>query len=163
LVAALFNQPFLAGYAVATPFIIEYENYDIVKSPLGTFRTLAICLPDHATIKSKQTDALYQSIDWQGFGERDLVIVEIRKQTAHAIREHQRGKLIPRNIILERNGDKKIGAIARCENKLEYVLIGKDQTQKRRWNLFPSRDSLYSTIDAMPMRRYEMKQRAGKN
>jgi len=96
-----------------------------------------MCEPDNIIPKSK---ALHTSIDWDGFEERDLVIVELGTDKTS-----------------------RLAKIARCDNKLEYVLIGKDQTQKRRWNLFPSNDELYSLIDAMPMRRYEMRQRAGKN
>lgn len=53
----------------------------------------------------------------------------------------------------------RLESITRCENALEYVLIGKDETQKNRWYLFPSENDLFQVIDAMPMRRFEMRQR----
>ena len=130
---------------------------------------LAICLPDHATVKSKQADQLFAAIDWQGFEERDLVIVEIRKYSAHVVKEHSRGMSVPRykTSFSERytvgSRSKGLSEITKCENKLEYVLIGKDETQKKRWTLFPSNDDLYALIDAMPMRRFEMRQQKETN
>jgi len=103
---------------------------------LGQNRILVICEPDNNAPESKQS----VSVDRDGFEDRDLIIIKIGKGKSH-----------------------RLARIARCENKLEYVLIGKDTTQKQRWDLFPSNDELYSLIDAMPMRRYEMRQRAGKN
>jgi len=101
---------------------------------------LVICKSDHLATTKESSAAFYASIDWKGFEERDLVVAETVKSKAD-----------------------RLTKIAGCENKLEYVLIGKDQTQKRRWNLLPSNDELYSLIDAMPMRRFEMRQRRGKN
>jgi len=41
---------------------------------------------------------------------------------------------------------------------VEYVLIGKDGGEKRRWQDSLPRGELFDTIDAMPMRQYEMRQ-----
>jgi len=98
---------------------------------LGQNRILVICDLDDIAPEYKQSVLG----DRDGFEERDLVIVKIGKDKSH-----------------------RLARIARCENKLEYVLIGKDQTQKMRWDLFPPKNELYSLIDAMPMRRYEMRE-----
>lgn len=82
-----------------------------------------------------------QQIDWAGYEERHITIVEIK---------HTK---LP---------DSRIGGIAQCNNKREYVLIGKDQTRKKRWDEYPTNDDLYATIDAMPMRRVEMRQQMEK-
>jgi len=152
---------------LAKPFEIDEPKFS--HSPLGEQRLLVICLPESATIKSKLSDPLYASLDWPGFEERDLSILEFRKYSSHLISEHPKKDPVPRAIVSQwghyatGSEHKKISKIAKCQNKLEYVLIGKDETQKRRWSLFPSDDDLYSIIDAMPMRRYEMRQRADKN
>lgn len=151
---------------MAKPFDMDEPNFS--PSPLGEQRVLVICLPESVTIESKLADPLYASIDWHGFKERDLEILEFRKQTSHLVKEHLRAKPVPRALVTHlwyytAESHKKIGIIANCENKLEYVLIGKDGTQKRRWNLFPSNDELYSLIDAMPMRRFEMRNKRNGN
>ena len=98
---------------------------------MGQNRILVICDLDDIAPEYKQSVLG----DRDGLEERDLVIVNIGKGKSH-----------------------RLARIARCENKLEYVLIGKDQTQKMRWDLFPPKNELYSLIDAMPMRRYEMRE-----
>ena len=151
--------------ASAKPFDFEFSKPEYVANPLGKDRVLVICLPEPVTIESRLADPLYVSIDWQGFEERDLVIVEIRKSSAHVLKEHDREGAVARYLTSfserYRDGSRKKGLkeIAQCENKLEYILIGKDQTPKRRWDLFPSNDELYTLIDDMPMRRIEMRQR----
>ena len=155
---------FCTGLAYAAPFQID-EPEPWAKNPLGKSSILAVCLPDHATIKSKQANPLYASIDWKGFSERDLVILEMRKASAHIVSKHDKGDRVPRYVTTfsQRNrvGSKSKGldVIAACENKLEYVLIGKDTGVKMRWDLFPPNNELYALIDAMPMRRFEMRQR----
>lgn len=174
------NQTFLRSFtiivalmssatAAAKPFDVEFGEQKLTESPLGNSRILVICLPDHATIESKQADPLYMSIDWSGFEERDLVIVEMRNYSAHVVKEHFKGIAVPRYKIpysgryIAGTGSTGVGLASRCDNKLEYVLIGKDGTQKRRWDLFPSNSDLYTIIDAMPMRRFEMRQQKEKN
>ena len=147
---------------MAKPFEMDEPKFS--PSPLGERRVLVICLPESAIIESKLADPLYASIDWNGFKERDLEILEFRKRTSHLVKEHRRAEPVPRLLVTHAwyhttESHKKIGTITKCENKLEYVLIGKDGTQKKRWNLFPSNDELYSLIDAMPMRQFEMRER----
>ena len=112
----------------ASPFSPELD------APLGEDRILVICSPDDIAIKSQQ-------IDWAGYEERHITIVEVRQ-----------GKL----------QNSRIRDIAQCDNKREYILIGKDQTRKKRWDEYPTNDDLYATIDAMPMRRFEMRQKMEK-
>ena len=82
----------------------------------------------------------YTSVDWAGYEERDLIIVHIGQDKTH-----------------------RLSRIASCENKREFVLVGKDQTPKRRWDSFPSNEALYSLIDVMPMRRFEMRNKRENN
>ena len=150
---------------MAKPFNLGEPKFS--PNPFGEQRVLVICFPESATIESSLADPLYTSIDWDGFKERDLVILEFRKQTSHLVKEHRRAEPVPRALITHAwyyttESHEKISAVTKCENKLEYVLIGKDATQKKRWNLFPSNDDLYSTIDAMLMRRFEVRQKADK-
>ena len=151
---------------MAKPFNLDEPKFS--PSPLGEQRVLVICLPESATIESSLTDPFYTSIDWDGFKERDLEILEFRKQTSHLVKEHRRAEAVPRALVTHAwyhttESHKKIGTTTKCDNKLEYVLIGKDKTVKKRWGLFPSNDDLYSTIDAMPMRQIEIRNKRNSN
>ncbi len=136
-------------------------------NPLGEQRILVVCLPDTATIESKLTNPLYSSIDWSGFKERDLVILEFRKYTSHIVSEHRRKEIVPRALTTHswyyESDHAKMMTLTRCKNKIEYVLIGKDTGVKMRWDLFPPNDELYELIDSMPMRRFEMRKQKEKN
>ena len=49
--------------------------------------------------------------------------------------------------------------IVNCTDKKEFVLIGKDTGVKKRWEDTLPISDLFQTIDAMPMRQYEMRTR----
>lgn len=118
-------------------------------------RILAVCLPETHDINTAELNAFYSSIDWAAFDERHLSVVEVRKNTLHVKNIHYAENTITRNRVMTR--ETKIRDVTLCNDDMEFVLIGKDRTAKKRWNSFMRLKDIYATIDAMPMRQYEMK------
>ncbi|MEP4050678.1 MAG: DUF4174 domain-containing protein [Litorimonas sp.] len=96
-----------------------------------------------------------QKNDPEKFEDRDIAMVEIKNGSATFVSANQSGKfhftpLADAEALVRRTA---------CNNDKEFVLIGKDTGVKQRWkNTLPLQE-LYSAIDAMPMRQYEMKTR----
>lgn len=124
-------------------------------------RILAVCLPETRDIMTEKKNNFYSSIDWEAFDERHLIVVEVQKNTRYAQNIHYSENVITRNRVMTRKT--RIRDITRCNEDLEFVLIGKDSTEKKRWNNFMPLEDIYMTIDAMPMRRFEMMQKTEKN
>ncbi|WP_371398265.1 DUF4174 domain-containing protein [Fretibacter rubidus] len=113
-------------------------------SPLGHSRILASCA-------AKPLDAIAPTMNWPGFQERDLVLVVFRDQKAYIQNKNDGLELISDPTML------RYGKALTCERFDEFMLIGKDRGPKRRWlNTVPIQE-LFQTIDAMPMRQYEMR------
>ena len=93
------------------------------------------------------------TIDWAGFAERDLVFV-IQK-TDRVIGLSEEGTFeVPLKLPLVNNTS--------C-NSADFILIGKDGSAKKTWMKTVPIEALFSTIDAMPMRRFEMRQKRKNN
>lgn len=90
-------------------------------------------------------------MDWNGFAERDLVVVSVRDGDAHLINEAGQSSLIIDKIMT------KIGAALFCGKGADFLLIGKDRGPKRQWRENVPIEEFFDTIDAMPMRQYEMR------
>ena len=147
----------LSPFVFAGPLSASATEGQIYKAanPLGENRILAVCVPEENTsIESK-----YSVMDWDGFNERDLVIVEVGHKTTDRVIFDDRLELMILNPIADKRASIRLTSIASCGEALEFVLIGKDQGVKQRWDNFPSFKTLYSIIDAMPMRRFEMRQK----
>ena len=123
--------------------------------PLGVHRLLILCL----LASSENTSQIYESTSWESFAERDLHYIELRPDAAYTVKPETDVKL---TRVLHRS-DKALRAEADCKNEFEFVLIGNDGTQKRRWAGLMSSDDLFETIDAMPFRQFEMRQQAKRN
>ena len=115
---------------------------------LGEDRLLVIC-----------NDALLPSeIDWDGFAERDLIILESSGRYVNYLYKDK--SEVPARVLLR--SSKRFQEIVACSDASEFILIGKDTGVKKRWeDTLPIHD-LFQTIDAMPMRQYEMRTR-GRN
>ena len=96
-----------------------------------------------------------QPMDWPGFAERDLLLFDLTHTDLHFISVPARGPV-------SENEAKQVIRMSDCGADDKYVLIGKDGGVKRRWTGKMSIDELFQTIDAMPMRQYEMRTR-GRN
>ena len=153
----LFSALFYSGPLSASPS--NGSSLDVDLTSLEDSRIFAICVPTHNT----KADKLYSTIDWDGFGERDLVIIEVQNNAANIVTSDDKLKLTLRSRATNNFSDRSIMPIIQCGERLEFVLIGKDKTVKQRWNNFPSFGTLYALIDAMPIRRFEMRQQKEKN
>lgn len=106
-----------------------------------------------------QTDifaGMPEDIDWAGLAERDLLLFEVTETNVRVV--YYSDWEIHRQEVPQ-NGDELILEMSDCGPKDKYVLIGKDGGVKRRWTGNLSIDELFQTIDAMPMRQYEIKTR----
>ena len=146
----------LLAFAAASLAGPAYANDgESLEDPLGVHRLLILCLLEN----SDKTSGIYETTDWKGFAERDLYYIELRPDAVYTIKPDLDVKP---NRILHRS-DKALREVASCENNFEIVLIGNDGTQKRRWAELMSSQELFATIDAMPFRRFEMRQKTDKN
>lgn len=132
-----------ANHASAHSAEAQYAN------PLGQNRLLIAC---------QKIDApFYQTLDWKGFEERDLLMIELTSEESYIVSQG----LIPRSETTIKQSlfdDTKLRDRVICKSATDFVLIGKDTGIKKRWNELPSLVDIYNTIDAMPMRRFEMRQ-----
>ena len=146
----------LLAFAAASLAGPAYANDgESLEDPLGVHRLLVICLLEN----SDKTSDIYETTDWKGFAERDLYYIELRPDGAYTVKPETHLKF---NHIRHRS-DKALRAEANCKHDFEFILIGNDGTQKRRWTGLMSSEDLFATIDAMPFRRFEMRQQAKRN
>ncbi|WP_189585000.1 DUF4174 domain-containing protein [Litorimonas cladophorae] len=115
-------------------------------------RILAFCDNPASDQSLLLAERVRPTIDWVGFNERDLVLVEVIGDTTHPIislKDGQRDRV--EQVLLNDFQPKEI-----CREDFEFVLIGRDGAVKKRWQKFLSVEDLFQTIDAMPMRRFEI-------
>jgi len=92
-------------------------------------------------------------LDWTDFRSRDLVLLMQKDDALYILSEKEKPtKLMSVSV-------RQIQTTAICESETSYILIGKDGGIKRRWTGLLNVDDLFQTIDAMPMRQYEMRTR----
>ena len=96
-----------------------------------------------------------QKIDRDEFSERDITMVEINDGFTDYVSGSLEGKLHFTPLA----GAERLIRRTACKTDKEFVLIGKDTGVKKRWEDTLPIDDLFQTIDAMPMRQYEMRTR----
>ena len=147
------------GFAASEPTV--YSKI-LTPSPLGKDRVLVLC-----SLEKSDNEVLaqfYDSVIWDEFSERDLTLVEISKSTvASVLRGNRRASHRKINAARHHDYGDQLRKKADCKDDLEFVLIGKDTGVKARWHKDFTQEDLFNRIDAMPMRRFEMRQQAGKN
>jgi hypothetical protein len=94
----------------------------------------------------KQVKALNKSRD--GINERDLKIYHILQETSTSVKGE---------IIEDDDADYLLSDFGVSSSDFTVILVGKDGTEKLRTNEFLQTDDLFDEIDAMPMRKLEMK------
>ena len=123
-------------------------------NPIGTNRIIFVCLtdlPDEAAVDVSQT---YDRLDWDGFAERHLLVFEVQDTTLHLVQQDEDSW----RRLEQSSSTDALRRRANCRGDLDFVLIGKDGGEKMRWQESLPRRPLFDTIDAMPMRQYEMRQ-----
>lgn len=144
-----------------------------ISAPLGAYRLLVVCLENGAENMPSPTRTMYEQMDWEGFAERDLLLVELTKDDVMAVTLNSGQSFAPaektqgqvagltgnwRRTPITRGGE-YIRKTAKCQNDYDFALIGKDTSLKQRWEISVPQEELYPVIDAMPMRRFEMRRR----
>lgn len=87
-----------------------------------------------------------------GMDERDLIVFEVLSDKVSQTQGKEYGQNAAEKLRKQYNVDK---------NDFTVILIGKDGTEKLRQQKVLSIDKLFATIDAMPMRRREMRNSDG--
>ena len=64
-------------------------NEASISDPLGDYRLLIMCLPHDRDVSSKKTILSYSEIDWAGFEERDLLLVEVSPYSMQVVMPHK--------------------------------------------------------------------------
>lgn len=99
-----------------------------------------------------------EMINRDDFVERDIALVEFNNGIAESVTKSRFGDIFRHPV----ENSEALMRRAACGADREYVLIGKDTGVKQRWSKILPQDALLLTIDAMPMRQYEMRTRGGK-
>lgn len=115
---------------------------------LGEYRLLVAC----------NAPELPSPLDWKSFHERDLMLLESVQGVVYILNRDKKGNAMRGGF----DQSERLQKIVKCSDKAEFVLIGKDGGVKRRWQNAILVDDLFQTIDAMPMRQFEMKTRDAK-
>jgi len=115
--------------------------------------TPADFLGEHRLIVACQKNWTTAQIDWPGFAERDVALFENLNGVTKRVSQDATGQV--QRTALDRSG--YFDALVDCTHKSEFVLIGKDGGVKKRWMRTLPLAELFQTIDAMPMRRSEMR------
>ena len=127
----------------------HWLDYDV----FGKARILLLC----DTGIDDPIERILPAMDWQSFVERDLIIITIGSRGVEILNPDGT------RVFPSSNSLTQIYQNKRCNRGIDFNLIGKDGGVKKRWSGVVWIDDLFATIDAMPMRRYEMRQRADKN
>lgn len=132
----------------------------LAADPFGQDRLLVVCLPDDREATTEEMAFIY-ALDWDAFSERDLRIIGINQQSIYDYRAdkvsdtHLATQIISRFPINAERIKKRVN----CEQEFEKILIGKDTGVKARWSNDFTQEDLFARIDAMPMRRFEMREK----
>ena len=130
---------------------------NIIEDALWTYRLLIFCSAGPNERSYFFRDLL--PLNWDGFYERDIVFIHIDKWAADAFLSYNSSfdNADRFHINVEREA-KEILALAKCDLYVNSVaLIGKDGGLKKIWLTQPSEQDIFDIIDAMPMRRQEMR------
>ena len=146
LVAALFLTSSNV-YAKQVPE--HWLDHDV----FGKMRILLVC--DSGV--DDPLERMLPTMDWQGFDERDLVLVTIGPGSVEILNADRT------RVFLSSDSLTQIHQKKRCNPGIDFNLIGKDGGVKRRWSDVVRIEDLFTTIDAMPMRRFEVRQKLDKN
>jgi hypothetical protein len=126
---------------------MAYNIKDMGGSVLNNYRwqnRILMVLTDDETIASRQKEILDQDID--GVLDRDLVVFGLGGEGAPYLEDT--------DVDLDRVRD---GFSLEDDDKI--VLLGKDGSVKGKWGAPVTTEELFTLIDAMPMRKEEMRRK----
>lgn len=115
----------------------------------GTHRPLILFAPSSISPQYLETMVILNR-NGSFLQERDLVVIEIFEE---GISRSDGRAITPASAAkLREHFEIEPGASA-------IILVGKDKTEKRRWESLPALREIFETIDAMPMRQQEIEER----
>lgn len=134
----------------------------LTPSPLGRDRILVVCSLQNNN--DQALDKFYNNVIWNEFSDRHLTLIEISDYSVVSVLgQGQSGVQKITSKARHHDYGDAVRKKASCTDDLQFVLIGKDTSVKARWKADFTQKDLFERIDAMPMRRFEMKQKADKN
>ena len=136
-----------SAYSQKTPE--HWLDHDI----FGKTRILLLC---NSGIDDP-VERILPEMDWEGFVERDLIIVTMGLGGVEILNaDGTRNFPSARSLTQIHQGNN-------CKRGIDFNLIGKDGGVKKLWSGVVWSEDLFATIDAMPMRQYEMRQKERQN
>lgn len=141
------------------------SDKEVLYNPLGQSRLLVMCLPNDRELSLDEKSFIYKT-DWAGFAERDLLLIGLNEQVAFNFlaqdSESDTGAngLRSQYIFRKNISGEGIRKRVNCAHDFGLILVGKDTGIKAHWASGFTQQELFSLIDAMPMRRYEMREKA---
>lgn len=147
--------------SAATLWMAATAHAQILRDYSEQPRRLIVCVFDSSVMTHGFADEQMKSADWPGYAERDLIITTLSRFRAAT---HVATALGPITTELgftsvEREREARRYGCETGENSV--LLIGRDGLEKRRWAETVQNGDLFALIDAMPMRRQEMREQAG--
>jgi hypothetical protein len=126
--------------------IIGSQNQDLDDFRWKNRIVLLFGSPEGKSLFTRQIEEL--KLDPEGLVERDLIIFLVaREQVTNLLSDEST------SLSAERLRKK----YSQADKKFQFILIGKDGGKKLDRSEFVPSDYLYAVIDAMPMRRQEMR------
>lgn len=119
----------------------------------GNKRILLVC----NTGIDNPSKRVLPAMDWEGFAERDVVVVAMSRGGVKILNADGTRDFPSSDSLSQVHQRKK------CDSGIDFNLIGKDGGVKKRWSDTVWTEDLFTTIDAMPMRRYEMRLKKSQN
>ena len=144
----------LAALACLPASFVKADESNALFNPIGTNRLILVCLSDVPDEAIEHVSKTYNALDWDGFDERDLLVLEIQDDKVYLVKQDELSWRRLEQTKIAPNLSRR----AKCQGDLDFVLIGKDGGEKMRWRGSLPRRALFDRIDAMPMRQYEMRQ-----
>lgn len=122
-------------------------------------RIIAACVESDTTSDGSIFDEQYETSDWAGYADRDLILVEVAPAHLFSITALS-SETKDATLASQWHDQDETGLRSRigCDGSESFVsLIGKDGGVKGRWSSPVSNDELFALIDSMPMRQQEQR------
>lgn len=143
----------------ALPILVMAQSSDSLDFRLDAHRwehrLLLVFVPeDDAEAKVEQENLLAETGD--GFRDRDLLLITVQKGTEGTVRKAPGAAP---SAITQAAVDRLYRRIDVPPDEFRVVLVGKDGTEKQRAVAPVSPRAIFDTIDSMPMRQRELRER----
>lgn len=121
------------------------QDKNMLEPYQGKNRILLVFSPTESTLEKQL--AIFTK-NQEGMQDRDLLVFKITKESIHHPNGSQDGK---------EAADLLRSKYQLTDNQFSVILIGKDGTEKLRQSEVLDAEKLFAVIDAMPMRKQEMR------